>query len=710
MLNLPIRTPRSPPQATIIADREFAVPSYPVLQKPSHDVYVGSTRALVYIHSLPICLHDATARCAMNVACGNLEHLTYVEDRLHSFETALSRLFPGGDLDATLRSLLHNQEAPRPPSSKSSSRHSTPAKPDAERPEPAAPEALPQQADGFDWAEKELTLGDLTDGMAALSIKPEGAGYFGASSSVVPLRALFDHGFDLNIPVRSARSGGVPLKAQLLESAPSGLIEQAFIDAYFLNYHTSYPFVHEPTFRAQFNDPSLRPHGAAWQILLNTILALGAWSIGDDSSDLDVTFYQEARACLQQSSVFETGNLTLVQALLLLSNYAQKRNKPNTGWNYLGLAVRMAMSLGLHKEFPGWKISLLQREIRRRLWWGVFIFDSGAAKTFGRPILLPEENVMDAKQVLNIQDEALVPLTTTLPSESPLPTLYSGLIAQSRFHLLTNSVYQRLISAPSITAEETLSLQKPMDEWYNSLPPYLQYPLQPLPIQPTQPDPDNLALVRNRLLWRNWNLIILIYRPVLLRWAARRWAPMGGSSDGSSVSSDGGNEDPCETECRIRCLQNARLTIASISDYIDNHICTRIGAWYMLYFLFQAGLIPMVFLMTDPSNPDATSWLQDIQTTKALLTHPSIGNNRFASRCSEVINRLLGPAASSMSGMPTGQHPQQMPYQPPQPGFMPFPEHLFSDPSFGGMFQTEQPMPSPAGMDFSEWVNFPPAE
>ena len=98
---------------------------------------------------------------------------------MHAFETALSKLFPGGDLDATLRSLLQNQEVPpKAPSSKSSSRHSTPAKPEADRTEPA-PEALPQQADGFDWAEKELTLGDLTDGMAALSIKPEGAGYFG---------------------------------------------------------------------------------------------------------------------------------------------------------------------------------------------------------------------------------------------------------------------------------------------------------------------------------------------------------------------------------------------------------------------------------------------------------------------------------------------------------------------------------------------------
>ena len=392
----------------------------------------------------------------------------------------------------------------------------------------------------------------------------------GASSSVVPLRALLKHGFDLSIPSSTKPSGAadrVPLKSQLLNSAPSGLIEQAFMDAYFLNYHTSYAFVHEATFRAQFHEQIPRPHGLSWHILLNSILALGAWSIGDDNSDLDITFYQEARGHLQQVSVFETGNLTLVQALLLMSNYAQKRNKPNTGWNFLGLAVRMAMSLGLHKEFPGWRISLLQREIRRRLWWGVYIFDSGAAKTFGRPILLPEDRVMDAKHVLNIHDEALTSATTTLPQESDGPTLYSGIIAQAKFHLLTNSVYQRLISSPSLTPEETLGLQKPMEEWYNGLPDYLKQTV-------TTPEPDSLALVRRRLMWRDWNLRTLIFRPILLRWAARRWTPGNQPAE---------HEDPLESDCRMLCLRNARLTIASISDYMDNYICTRLGAWYMLY-------------------------------------------------------------------------------------------------------------------------------
>ncbi|CAK40832.1 lactose regulatory protein lac9 and GAL4-like protein [Aspergillus niger] len=614
------------------------------------------------------------------------QHLTYVEERLQAFETALSRLFPGGDLDATVRSLLHDQEGPpKPGSSKSSSRHSTPAKAEPDRAEPA-PEALPQQADGFDWAENKITVGDLTDGMAALSIKPEGAGYFGASSSVVPLRALLKHGFDLNIPARSSKSSysmeRVPLKAQLLSTAPSGLVEQAFMDAFFLNYHTSYPFVHEGTFRAQFYEQVPRPHGQAWQILLNTILALGAWSIGDDNSDLDITFYQEARGHLQQVSVFETGNLTLVQALLLLSNYAQKRNKPNTGWNFLGLAVRMAMSLGLHKEFPGWKISLLQREVRRRLWWGVYIFDSGAAKTFGRPILLPEDDVMDAKHVLNIHDEALTPLTTTLPPEVNEPTLYSGLIAQARFHLLTNSVYQRLISGPSLTPEETLGLQRPMEEWYNGLPDYFK--------QPPTPISDAFALVRNRLMWRDWNLRILLYRPILLRWASRRWTPNSAPEP----------EDPLEADCRRLCLRNARLTISSIADFVNNHVCTRIGAWYMLYFLFQAGVIPIILLMTDPTSTDAPSWLQEIESTKKLLVHPSLSNNRLATRCLEVVNRLCSPAYTSAAADKTAGQTA--------PILMPFSDQLFNDPTFGSMFPDVDQELNLAGMDFSEWVNFPP--
>lgn len=107
-----------------------------------------------------------------------------------------------------------------------------------------------------------------------------------------------------------------------------------------------------------------------------------------------------------------------------------------------------------------------------------------------------------------------------------------------------------------------------MEEWYNGLPYYLKQPA-------TTPESDSLALVRNRLMWRDWNLRILVYRPILLRWASRRWTPNTPSEE----------EDPLEADCRMFCLRNARLTIGSISDYVNNYICARLGAWYMLCVL-----------------------------------------------------------------------------------------------------------------------------
>lgn len=218
----------------------------------------------------------------------------------------------------------------------------------------------------------------------------------------MPLRTLFSK--ERSVGAGFGEMSTWQTQSLLSQQIPFNLPERTFVDAYFRCYHPTYPFLYEPLFRAQFEDRSPRPEGS-WPILFNAVLALGAWCIGEDESVMDDHFDQKIARLFEARSVFESGNLALVQALLLLSNYTQKRNRPNTGWNYLGLAVRMALSLGLHKEFPGWEISLLQREMRRRVWWGLFIFDSGASITFGRPVLLPQLGIMDACQVLNIDEE-----------------------------------------------------------------------------------------------------------------------------------------------------------------------------------------------------------------------------------------------------------------------------------------------------------------
>lgn len=109
--------------------------------------------------------------------------------------------------------------------------------------------------------------------------------------------------------------------------------------------------------------------------------------------------------------------------------------------------------------------------------------------------------------------------------------------------------------------------------------------------------------------------------------------------------------------------------------------------------------IPIIFLMTDPTSPEAPSWLQDVETTKALLTHPSLRNNRLAARCLEVINRLCSPVYAQSSPEPS-EAQQQFLMQPSG--------QLFNDTAFG-LFQNDYGGVG-AGVDFSEWVNFAPQD
>lgn len=196
------------------------------------------------------------------------------------------------------------------------------------------------------------------------------------------------------------------MMAQHTASIPFALTSlgqlEPFVEAYFSLYHRSYPIVHEATFRAQFMEVIPRPNGKYWQVLLFVVAATGAFTASTQPTDVDLGLFKAAKERLSVD-MLETGNLILVQALTLISNYMQKRNKPNSGYNYMGLARRIAMGIGLHKEFPTWDASLFTTEMRRRVWHCLYIFDVGAIITFSRPLDFPDEGI-DVELPMNVHD------------------------------------------------------------------------------------------------------------------------------------------------------------------------------------------------------------------------------------------------------------------------------------------------------------------
>ncbi|PNH51392.1 hypothetical protein VD0003_g5867 [Verticillium dahliae] len=496
-------------------------------------------------------------------------YLTDVESRLERVEKLFAELLPDVDIDQALGARV----AGTPKSTASD--HFAPRGPSSQTPgqQISSPisEAVPEESDGFDWQED---IAVLADGMAALSVEPRGAGYLGSTAGVFFLRSLL-----LLTGHSAALADDQPRPPRLRQ-------------------------------RLSSRDPSSQ-------------LAAG---------QLEDQLYHRALAFGEDESLFESANLTFVQALVLLSNLSQKRNKPNTGSNFLGLATRMALSLGLHRELPDWRINKLQREMRRRVWWGLYIFDSGASTTFGRPILLPDTEAMDVRPVLNIHDASLTSRTTDQPVEVNEPTLYSGLKIQSDLHVHSNFISNRLLSSVGVSAESALSMDATLSRWAKTLPSFfaLDYDGQCLE--------STFLFTKSRLWWRFWNIKIILFRQILLQQAARK----GGIGEPLNAGS-------AEEQCRSIALQAATATIRSIDFYTRHGVITRLATWYLIFFLFHASLIVVLVIHGDPESSNLAEWQADLEIVRHVFGSV-FAHNPLATRCANIINEILLPGQVPTSG------------------------------------------------------------
>ncbi|KAI1125234.1 fungal-specific transcription factor domain-containing protein [Nemania abortiva] len=496
-------------------------------------------------------------------------------------------------------------------------------------------EASPK--DEFEWDEQEAVTSSptspdaignitedgaesvITDGMASLAVNERESGYLGVASGAALLRIFATTPRGRLYSTESRASQVREMRHSLLSQPdPTRLITDTMIDAYFGQYHLSYPIIHEPTFRAQYSEVIPRPHGDCWLILAYMVATIGVWTTAKNFGNLDVELFAQARSVLS-FNILEVGNITLVQALTLISNYEQKRNKPNSGYNYSGLAMRVAMGLGLHKEFQNWNISPLSMEIRRRTWWSLYVFEVGATITFSRPHSWPREGV-ETSLPLNVDDRSLTTLSRSYPKEVDDITPYTALIAQATFHIATTPIYCRVISKPPPSAAELLGMEsKHIEPWLRSLPSHFAEGIT--------------TAVRYRhahsvMKWRLRNFRIIMYRPFVIRRALnardRRY-----------------DESPDDLKAYDICLNQAKETITSISEYVAEIRCNRLEAWYALYFLFQAALIPCICLRNDSSSPFASDWKDQIMSAwKSITALASL--NASSARCCQAIAELCG--------------------------------------------------------------------
>ncbi|KAK1140025.1 hypothetical protein N8T08_010934 [Aspergillus melleus] len=185
-----------------------------------------------------------------------------------------------------------------------------------------------------------------------------------------------------------------------------------------------------------------------------------------DKETLLAQFQRGVELGLGREGFLTTPNIEVLQAFVLILTCQSREDDMSRTWTLLGLAVRMALSQGLHREpslFPSKNMDVVQVEIRRRLWHQICHLDFRSAEARGQEPTIADE---DYTTLLprNIDDEELVEgahLTTDTCSPPGFTDMTGHLIRLNGIHCfrrIVRSTYrlERRLKASAVQGNASL--------------------------------------------------------------------------------------------------------------------------------------------------------------------------------------------------------------------------------------------------------------
>ena len=108
----------------------------------------------------------------------------------------------------------------------------------------------------------------------------------------------------------------------------------------------------------------------------------------------------------QDNDLLNTGSVMALQAFVLYLIALRRLDDTRLVLSLLGIAVRLAMSLGLQRDGLKFKVDFLDVELRRRVWWRLSLLDFELSNDHGVDPLL-RNDASDTSLPSNIDDEDL---------------------------------------------------------------------------------------------------------------------------------------------------------------------------------------------------------------------------------------------------------------------------------------------------------------
>ncbi|GAB1740482.1 hypothetical protein NU219Hw_g5585t1 [Hortaea werneckii] len=173
-------------------------------------------------------------------------------------------------------------------------------------------------------------------------------------------------------------------------------------------------------------------------------------------------FYDAAQTLT--GDVLQSSSLTSVQAAFVLSVYLLPASAFSAAFVYMGLALRKAMALELHREASDPATSAVDRESRRRLWWAIYSLERTLTIKLNKPPSI------DAKHILAKLPDRCKSLDDNQKFDNlPLQRANAQLVA----------ILDQISSPCPSTGSQMLHLENKLKEWKALIPQELRREVTP---------------------------------------------------------------------------------------------------------------------------------------------------------------------------------------------------------------------------------------
>ncbi|GAB0133136.1 hypothetical protein EsDP_00001551 [Epichloe bromicola] len=206
----------------------------------------------------------------------------------------------------------------------------------------------------------------------------------------------------------------------------AGQLWRIFVDV----VDTLYKLVHIPTTEITvytvINDPETAPAESlalCYAIYYAATVALDEQEdcvqvLGETWNSALLRYKAGLEQAFAQADLLENPTVVMLQAMAIYLSAVRVHNTGRGIWTLNGLAIRIAQSIGLHRDGKKLGLSPFESEIRRRLWWYLVGRDGRAAEDLGlHEFPTPNTATMlgGAELPLNLEDSDLYPEMKQLP-------------------------------------------------------------------------------------------------------------------------------------------------------------------------------------------------------------------------------------------------------------------------------------------------------